>query len=110
MCRDAFAKPVSNADLFDCYQLSSPDVQLLPPVGMVGRSGSIFPAELVAGRDWAFDAVYTPIETSFLQNARAAGLSVMSGYELFIGQGVDAFRLFTGRDVDYTTIRNALQG
>ena len=66
--------------------------------------------ELVAGRDWALDAVYTRIETSFLQNARAAGLSVMSGYELFIGQGVDAFRLFTGRDVDYTMIRNALQG
>jgi shikimate dehydrogenase len=34
----------------------------------------------------------------------------MSGYELFIGQGVDAFRLFTGRDVDYTTMRNALHG
>jgi len=79
------------------------------PLGMVGRSGSAFPVEIIAGHNWAFDAVYTPIETSFLRSARAAGLSIMSGYELFIGQGVDAFRLFTGLDIDSRAIRNALQ-
>lgn len=80
------------------------------PLGMSGRSGSAFPVEVISGQKWAFDAVYTPLETPFLRSARAAGLSIMSGYELFIGQGVDAFRLFTGHSIDYPTIRNALQG
>jgi shikimate dehydrogenase len=79
------------------------------PLGMVGRDGSAFPSELIAGHTWAFDAVYTPVETVFLRNARAAGLSLMSGYELFIGQGVDAFRLFTGHDIDCRAIRSVLQ-
>ena len=79
------------------------------PLGMVGGSESAFPAELVAGHDWAFDAVYTPVETPFLRTARAAGLSCMSGYELFLGQGVDAFRLFTGHEVDHRTLRRSLQ-
>jgi len=29
--------------------------------------------------------------------AQAAGLQVLSGYELFFHQGVDAFRIFAGR-------------
>lgn len=52
---------------------------------------------------WAFDAVYTPVETQFLNDARATNLEVMSGYELYFHQGVDAFRLFTRQQM-----RNAL--
>jgi shikimate dehydrogenase len=32
----------------------------------------------------------------------------MSGYELFFHQGVDAFRIFTGREVDQEKLRTAL--
>ena len=51
------------------------------------------------------------IEDSFtgLLAAKAAGLSIMSGYELFFFQGVDAFRLFTGQDVDQAALRLALK-
>jgi quinate/shikimate dehydrogenase (NAD+) len=80
------------------------------PLGMVGYGGSAFPVELIAKKNWAFDAVYTPVETSFLRNARAAGLVIMSGYELFVSQGVDAFRIFTGYNIDETALRRALQG
>ena len=78
------------------------------PQGMIGYGGTVFSAELIAGRRWAFDAVYTPVETPFLKSALAAGLSVMTGYELFFHQGIDAFRAFTGRDVDYNRLRAAL--
>src|SRR5690606_31618021 len=71
------------------------------PLGMVGHPGTAIPKPLTAGRRWAFDAVYTPVETEFLQDARAAGLEIMSGYELFFHQGIDAFRIFTGREVDW---------
>ncbi|MCO6387980.1 shikimate dehydrogenase [Aliihoeflea sp. 40Bstr573] len=78
------------------------------PLGMVGHPGSAFPAERLRRARWAFDAVYTPVETEFLAAARAAGLAILSGYELFFHQGVDAFRLFTGVDVDQAALRAAL--
>jgi shikimate dehydrogenase len=67
------------------------------PVGMVGYPGSPVSAELLGEQRWAFDAVYTPVETQFKQEAEAAGLTVLSGYELFFHQGIDAFRIFTGK-------------
>ena len=78
------------------------------PLGMAGQPGTAVPAALMDRAAWAFDAVYTPVETEFLKDARAAGLEVMSGYELYFHQGVDAFRLFTGRQVDQTALRNVL--
>jgi shikimate dehydrogenase len=78
------------------------------PLGMAGQPGSAVPADLMDGATWAFDAVYTPVETAFLDDARAAGLAVMSGYELYFHQGVDAFRLFTGHAVDQGRLRDVL--
>ena len=78
------------------------------PVGMVGYDGTPVPAELMRGAAWAFDAVYTPLDTLFLQNAEAAGLRIMSGYELFFYQGVKAFEFFCGYQVDESALRRAL--
>ena len=78
------------------------------PLGMIGYPGSAIPRALVKGRRWAFDAVYTPVETEFVLDCRAAGLTVISGYELFFHQGVDAFRLFTGASIDQAALRRAL--
>lgn len=75
------------------------------PIGMVGYDGTPLPAERMAGAEWAFDAVYTPVETQFLADAGAAGLQIISGYELFIGQGVDAWALFTGLPLDEDRLR-----
>lgn len=78
------------------------------PIGMVGIGGSPFPQETFAGRRWAFDAVYTPVDTPFVVAARGASLSVMSGYELFFYQGVDAFLHFTGQEVPEQALRKTL--
>lgn len=78
------------------------------PVGMVGYDGTpLTPADM-AKADWAFDAVYTPVDTQFLNAAASHGLTVISGYELFIGQGVDAWRLFTGLPLDIDRLRRDL--
>lgn len=79
------------------------------PIGMVGIGGTPFPASTLRGKRWAFDAVYTPVETPFVVTSRAAGLAVMSGYELFFYQGVDAFRHFTGQNVPEQPLREALR-
>lgn len=80
------------------------------PLGMVGIGGTPLPAETMQGATWAFDAVYTPVDTQFLQDARTAGLVVISGYELFFGQGVDAWDIFTGVDLDHAELRDAILG
>jgi shikimate dehydrogenase len=79
------------------------------PLGMNGIGGSPLPADAIQGGEWVFDAVYTPADTQFLQNARGAGLTVISGYELFIEQGIDAWEIFTGTKLDRTALRGAIQ-
>lgn len=75
------------------------------PVGMVGHDGTPLPPDAMPARGWAFDAVYTPVNTAFLTDAAAAGLTTISGYELFIGQGVDAWRLFAELPLDEPRLR-----
>jgi shikimate dehydrogenase len=78
------------------------------PIGMVGHPGNVFGDLEIGHCRWAFDAVYTPVETQFLKAAQKAGVEILSGYELFFYQGVHAFRLFTGRNVDEDVLRAAL--
>lgn len=78
------------------------------PVGMYQHPGTPVPAALIGGQRWAFDVIYTPLETEFLATAHSRGLEILSGYELFFYQGVNAFELFTGRQVDEARLRAAL--
>ena len=78
------------------------------PVGMVGYDGTPLPRALMAGAEWAFDAVYTPVDTQFLRDAAAEGLAVMSGWELYFYQGLHAYEIFHGRPVDEAVLRAAL--
>lgn len=78
------------------------------PVGMVGIPGTAVPRRLMSGARWAFDAVYTPVDTIFMKDARAEGLATITGYELFFHQGVDGFLAFTGIEVPGELLREAL--
>lgn len=80
------------------------------PVGMIGYEGTPVPADLMAGAAWAFDAVYTPVDTRFLKDAEAAGLRIISGYELYFYQGLHAYELFHGRPIPEALLRDALSG
>jgi shikimate dehydrogenase len=78
------------------------------PLGMVGYGGNAFADISLKDRAWIFDAVYTPLNTPFLKEGEAAGVEMLSGYELFLYQGIHAFKLFTGNDVDAGELRRAL--
>lgn len=80
------------------------------PMGMVGYGGNAFAGISLAGRKWVCDAVYTPLETEFLKESKAADIDILGGYELFLYQGIHAFELFTGRTVDAAALRQALVG
>ncbi|CTQ50369.1 shikimate dehydrogenase family protein [Jannaschia donghaensis] len=66
------------------------------PVGMAPHGGTPFDATLLDRQAWAFDAVYTPTATRFLNDARAAGLAVLTGFDLFRFMALESFAAYTG--------------
>ena len=79
------------------------------PVGMVGYGGTPLPRAAMQGAEWAFDAVYTPVDTQFLLDAAAEGLNIISGYELFFYQGIHAWAHFAGLPLDEAQLRADLR-
>ena len=70
------------------------------PVGMYFNPGAPVDLAAIGDQRWLFDVVYSPLETPLVVHATAAGMAVLNGFELFLGQGFDAFELFTGRQLD----------
>lgn len=74
------------------------------PIGMLPDRGIPIEAGAINASQWVADAVYHPLYTPLLKAAQKAGATVMTGRELAIHQGVDAFRLFTGLEASETVI------
>lgn len=51
------------------------------------------------------DAVYNPIETKLLKDAKAAGGTCVGGKGMLLWQGVSAFKLFTGQDMPVAEVK-----
>ena len=54
------------------------------------------PREHLAAYSLVFDAVYNPMETRLLREAADAGCITVNGVEMFVGQAMEQFELFTG--------------
>lgn len=79
------------------------------PVGMHPREdASLVPPGLFRSGQVVFDIVYTPLETRLLADARARGLQVISGVEMFINQAVLQFEQFTGMDAPAEVMRRVV--
>lgn len=70
------------------------------PLGMREYPGSAFEPGLLGRQSWAFDAVYTPADTAFLNDAKAAGLTTLSGFSLFQHMAMGSFAAYTGITVE----------
>jgi shikimate dehydrogenase len=66
------------------------------PVGTAG-DGWDLPWDKAEKKLVAFDMVYTPRRTLFLQAAQACGLRIVEGWEMLVSQGAQSFSLWTGR-------------
>ena len=93
------ARIADSADLVDEMRCADGLVNATP-IGMFQYPGNPFPAEGFGNQRWAFDAVYTPENTEFLKQCRARGMDTVSGFKLFLYQGLDAFNRFTQIEVD----------
>lgn len=66
------------------------------PLGMHAYPGTAISVPLQSRPNWAFDAVYTPVETQFVQAARRAGAAVITGFDLFRHMVLQSFETYTG--------------
>ena len=78
------------------------------PLGMVEYPGSAFDLAKIGPQSWAFDAVYTPVWTPFLTDARSKGLKTLTGFDLFRAMAVRSFQAYTGIMVDDPDVAHAL--
>ncbi len=79
------------------------------PVGMHPNvDASLIPPELFRAGQAVLDIVYTPLETKLLVQAKAAGLKVIPGVEMFLNQAVLQFELFTGKAAPIEVMRRVV--
>lgn len=72
------------------------------PAGMYGHTvdETCYDFAQVAGRSgWAYDLVYNPLETRFLEEAARAGWHCISGLDMFLSQGAAQFRIWSQREL-----------
>ena len=76
-------------------------------VGMKPMDGQSVVKDLSAFRPGLVvaDAVYEPLETKLLRDAKTAGCTALGGKGMLLWQGVAAFRLFTGRDMPVQAVK-----
>lgn len=80
------------------------------PVGMHPEVAvSPVPAPLLRPDLSVFDAVYNPRRTRLLEDARAAGANTIEGLEMFLGQAVVQFELFTGQAAPIAEMRRVVE-
>ncbi len=93
LARQAKAKYLKRADL---AKLSFDVIINATPLGMNGnRQMPLEEKEINA--QYLFDLVYTPAETKLMKLAKAKGLHVIPGLEMFVQQGARQFEIWTGK-------------
>ncbi len=102
------ARPIPQKDFSDAVRGASGLVNATP-MGMLEYPGSAFDEAEIGGQNWAFDAVYTPIDTDFLQAAGKAGLQVVTGFDLFRHMALGSFAALTGVTPDPAEILPKLE-
>ncbi len=80
------------------------------PVGMHPNiQASAVPAQLLRPEIAVFDAVYNPRQTRLLADAAARGSRIVPGLEMFLGQAVVQFELWTGVKAPVEVMRRVLE-
>lgn len=82
------------------------------PLGMTPHKQQSPVPEELTGRlidTLCYDIVYNPLKTVFLQQAEQAGGIPIDGLDMFIGQGEDAFYLWTGKTFPQDSVRKELE-
>jgi shikimate dehydrogenase len=95
----------------DSLSTHIPDAEVLVNATSVGmeENQSPVPADALHADLAVLDAVYRPLETRLLRDARERGATTIDGAWMLLYQGVEAFERWTGRDAPVNTMNAALR-
>jgi len=93
LARQAKARTIKRADL---RKIAFDVIINATPVGMGNMRDCPLKDEEIQARI-VFDMVYDPVETHLLQVARAKGIAVIPGVEMFVQQAARQFEIWTGK-------------
>ncbi|MBN2326703.1 MAG: shikimate dehydrogenase [Candidatus Omnitrophica bacterium] len=84
------------------------------PIGMSPHVNECLVDEsLLSERHLVFDVIYNPAKTLLLQRAERRFARIINGVPMFVNQGAEQFRLWTGQeppvDVMHEAVKNALE-
>jgi len=66
------------------------------------------PAKELARFPFVMDMIYNPIRTRLLQDAAASNCAVRSGIGMFVHQGAEQIRLWTGSEPPWSDMRRTV--
>ena len=104
----AEVRAVSMSDAADAARQSRLVVNATS-LGMHEGDEPLLPSRCFAPGQIAYDIVYRPLSTPFLQDARAAGATTIGGLDMLLGQGAAAFTIWTGLAFPLAAVRPALE-
>jgi len=85
--------------LTDVGRISADGLINTTPVGMFPRLGeSPVRAEVLERFRYVMDVIYHPLQTKLLKDAAKRGCRVISGAEMFVHQGAEQLRIWTGQE------------
>jgi len=79
------------------------------PVGMEGNREPIPISEHEFNARFFFEMVYTPGETKMVKMARAKGMHVILGAEMFVQQGARQFEIWTGKPAPVVEMQRVVE-
>jgi shikimate dehydrogenase len=87
------------------------DIEFLVNATSVGMApdidNTVVPAHFLKQQLVVYDLVYNPIETRLLREAKQAGAETISGLDMLVIQGVQAFEKWTGKKAPVEIMREA---
>ncbi len=81
------------------------------PLGMAPKVDAAPPVkwDAVKSGAFAYDIIYTPAKTRFLEEAEQHGCEILNGEEMLAGQGAAAFKLWTDTEPELSVMTEALR-
>jgi shikimate dehydrogenase len=78
-------------------------------VGLHDDAPPLLPDTSFHAKQIVYDIVYRPLYSTLLRTAQHCGATVVPGIDMLIGQGAEAFRLWTGHTFPVESVRRLLQ-
>jgi shikimate dehydrogenase len=80
------------------------------PVGMSpDKKNSPLPKKAIGTFRWVMDCIYNPLTTQLLKDAEAAGSIVINGLGMFVHQGAEQLRIWTGKEPPTEIMREVVR-